>query len=409
MSSEKQRLAMILAILVSISIALAISATPSQALSISAAEPQRFLIVVSRHGFNGTADALSITVQQGDLVNITFLYGDNDLGVDNPHAIMIYGYGIRTVNIDRSNSKATVQFVADSSGTFSFYCYIPCLGMENLLGHLIVTPAQGQATPSTLDLAVTNANSPSGFFLISATVKDTSGQPLAAVPVKFYENTSFGRLWLGTVPTNSQGVAVLNYTSSRTGKVQIIAENPGSTQYAHSSKSIFVTMPSRTTGTETEGQIYLGVRQPSPPSSIFYGISYPPNLAMIGVPRLTNIITITLVGVIVLSVWSTYAYLARQIAGLPKQGGLVHDEQGPATPELTIVPERLGAIDAEIATGGGKMIALLVLVPLLGVADMMLVDALGFSILSRGLCLVGLAAVETAAVVAFVTGGISDK
>jgi hypothetical protein len=409
MSSEKQRLAATLAILVSVSIALAISATPSQALSISSAEPQRFVIVVSRQGFNGTADALSVTVQQGDLVNITFLYGDYDLPVDNPHAIMIDGYGIKTVNIDRSNPKATVQFVADSSGTFSFYCYIPCLGMENLLGHLIVTPAQNQALPSTLDLAVMNANSKSGFFLISATVKDTSGQPLTAIPVKFYENTSFGRLLLGTAPTNSQGVAVLNYTSSRTGKVQIIAENPGSTQYAESSKSIFLTMPSRTNGAHPGGQIYLGVRQLSQPSNIFYGIPYPPNLAMIGVPRLTNIITITLVGVIVLSVWSTYAYLARQIAGLPRQGELAQGEQGPAMPELPIVPEKLGAIDAEIGTSGSKTITLLVLVPLLGAVDMMLVDALGFSILSRGLCLVGLAAVEAAAVVAFVTGGTPDK
>jgi len=279
--------------------------------------------------------------------------------------------------------------------------------MENLLGHLIVTPAQGLASPSILDLAVVNTNSESGFFLISATVKDTSGHPLVSIPVRFYENTSFGKLWLGTVPTNSQGVAVLNYTSSRTGKVQIIAENPGGTQYAQSSKSIFVTMPSRTT--DIGGQIYLGVRQPSQPSNIFYGISYPPNLAMIGVPRLTNLITITLVGVIVLGVWSTYAYLARQIAGLPKQGELAQGEQGPALPELAIVPEKLGAIDAEIAISSSKMMMLLVLVPLLGAADMMLVDTLSFSILSRGLCLVGLAAVEAAAVVALVTGGTSDK
>jgi hypothetical protein len=77
-------------------------------------------------------------------------------------------------------------------------------------------------------------------------------------------------------------------------------------------------------------------------------------------------------------------------------------------PELSIAPEPLRATDAEIAISGSKMITLLVLVPLLGAVDMMLVDAISFSVLSRNLCLVGLAAVA-AAVVAFVTGGTPDK
>ena len=109
MSSEKQRLVIILAVLAFVSITLPVLTPRSYALSTSSTEPRMFTIIVSRNGFNGTADSLSMTVQQGEAVNITFLYGDNDLPVDNPHAIMIDGYGIKTANIDRANPMVTVE------------------------------------------------------------------------------------------------------------------------------------------------------------------------------------------------------------------------------------------------------------------------------------------------------------
>lgn len=231
MFGERRTVLVILAILTVASIALSISATPARAVALSSDEPRIFTVIVSRYGFNGTAGSFSITVQQGDMVKITFVYGDNDLAVDNPHAIMFDGYRIQTVNIGKSNPSVTVDFVADVSGTFNFYCYIPCLGMENLLGHLIVTPTQNQRIPTTLNLAVSNLNPESTAFQIKATVVDENGKPMGGVPVTFYENTTFGTLFLDTVPTDSLGVAVLNYEPARMGSIQIIVENPGNVQY----------------------------------------------------------------------------------------------------------------------------------------------------------------------------------
>jgi len=407
MSTRKQKYVIMLAMCALVSIALSMSASVSSALSTEANEQRTFTIIVSRNGFNGTANSFSIMVQQGDMVKITFVYGDQDLATDNPHAIMIDGYGIQTANIGRSNPTVTVEFVADESGTFTFYCDIPCLGMSNLSGHLIVTPNQTQRTATSLGLAVSNANAHAGFFLVSATVKDSSGQPLSALPVKFYENTTFGKLWLGTVPTNSQGVATLNYTTSRVGSIQIIAENPGSAEYASITSSVFVTIPSNPV--DVEGKIYLGVTQPSQPLGAFYGISSPPNLAMIGVPRLTNIITVALAGVVILGVWSTYAYLGRQILSLRRFGESEKDAIGPLTPRLDIPTPTTETIGTEKTIASNKIFTLFVLAPLLGAVDMVLVNSLGLSIPVTALCLVGLAVLETLAVVVSMTGRVSEQ
>lgn len=407
MFSERRTVLVILAILALASITLSISATPARGLVLSSDEPRTFIVIVSRYGFNGTAGSFSITVQQGDLVRITFLYGDNDLAVDNPHAIMFDGYRIQTVNIGKSNPSVTVEFVAAVSGAFNFYCYIPCLGMENLLGHLIVTPTQNQRVPTTLNLAVSNLNPESSSFQIKATVVDENGKPMGGVPVTFYENTTFGRLFLDTVPTDSLGVAVLNYEPARTGSIQIVVENPGDAQYASSSRSILITVAS-TTG-QNEGEIYLGMGQTTQPSGLFYGISYPPNLSMIGVPRSMNILVVILAGTVVLGVWSTYAYVGHQILRISKHGAHLQVMRESYLPAAEIPADTSGPIGLEIATSSKNTLSLLLLVPILGVADILLLNALRLPALEMALSLVGLASFETAAIVALVSGRIATK
>jgi hypothetical protein len=399
---EKRRLFLIL-IIAFAGLTFLLSTPSSNALAVSSAPGAReFTIVVSRHGFNETAVAFSITVEEGALVKITFVYGDTDLLVDNPHAIALDGYGIETASIVKTNPTVTVQFIADVPGTFNFYCYIPCLGMENLLGHMIVTPAQGSRVPTTLDLGVASTN-PS-YSLISATVKDLNGTAMEGVPVKFYENTTFGLIFLKTAPTDSLGVAVLNYTTNRGGNIQIIAENPGSTQYANSSKSVLVTVSPQ--AEKTEGKIYLGMKEVGQPSGTFYGISYPPNLSMIAVPRMMNILVVILAGFVVLGVWSTYAYIGRQIASLPKYGSPRPEEVGMIPPSVT--PLEVGGPSVPKADEfTNKTLFLLLLLPLLGVTDVFVVNSFGLSILGTASSLIGLAVLETAAIVLAITGRTS--
>jgi hypothetical protein len=379
--------------------ALAMSLPPSNALNISTTKSRTFTVIVSRNGFNGTANKFNITVQQGDSVKITFIYGDRDLANDNPHEMSFEHYGIQTVKIGKSNPTATVEFVADTSGNFIFYCDIPCEGMANLLGHLIVTPTGSAPTSTTLDLAAASTNANSNTFLISATVKDMSGKPMAGVPVRFYENTTFGELLLSKVATNSQGVATLDYTTSRFGSVEVIAESQGNI-----AKSVTITLPTFPTQTQMEGQIYLGVKLPTRTSGVFYGISYPPNLSMIAVPRVMNIVIVIIAGFVILGVWSTYGYIWRQLANLPKHGTtLLPGPQAPL-PEATI-PVDTGAITTKQAPYvSGKTFTLLLLTPLLGAGDVMLVNNLGLPLLWRTIALVGLAVSETAAILTVVSG-----
>lgn len=123
--------------------------TATASSSVRAASPtsqgqqKEFVIIVSQKGFNGTADNFNIKVKQGDLVKITFIYGDNDLPKDNPHQITIDGYNIKTDTLGKSKLTVTVQFTADQVGDFNFYCSSKdCTGMDNLQsGNLNVTPA----------------------------------------------------------------------------------------------------------------------------------------------------------------------------------------------------------------------------------------------------------------------------
>lgn len=395
---ERKRLTLIVATIVFITFTLALSTPPSHAST--STQLRAFTVIVSRNGFNGTAGSFTLNVQQGDSVKITFIYGDDDLAVDNPHAIAFDGYRIQTASIGKSNPTVTIEFVADVSGTFNFYCYIPCLGMENLLAHLVVAPTEGSQTPTTLNLAVTSTNS--NWFLVSAKVENMSGQPLAGVPVTFYENTTFGKLFLKKVPTNPEGIAVLNYIPTRIGSVQILAENLGSAQYGTSAKSIVVTTPVRSTQTQIEGNVYFGVKVPNQRTGIFYGISYPPNLSMIAVSTTMNIIIVAIAGTVLLSVWSTYGYILRQLARLPKQGPALQETRTPfPETEVPVVPSTIVGDRALITD---KVMSLLLLAPLVGVGDVLLVNNMGLTVLWRAIVLISLALSETAALVAVMTG-----
>src|SRR5208337_2932689 len=60
-----------------------------------------FTVLVSSHGFNGSANTLNLDVSQGDQVDITFVYSDPT--VNTAHQIALEGYNIRTSVIDQAN------------------------------------------------------------------------------------------------------------------------------------------------------------------------------------------------------------------------------------------------------------------------------------------------------------------
>ncbi len=116
--------------------------------AVSCAQPQQtegpppeegIRIEVSRRGFNSTAGEYRLEVEEGQQVEITFVYGDKDFSQNNPHIIAIPDLGITTGLIDQENPEATVRFTAGNTGEFAFECTkVDCVGHTNLLGGILV-------------------------------------------------------------------------------------------------------------------------------------------------------------------------------------------------------------------------------------------------------------------------------
>ena len=82
----------------------------------------------------GTSFAYSpetISVNKGDNVKISF---EDD---DGFHDFVVEGYGVATPRISTGQS-ATIEFTADKSGTFSYYCSVGSHKELGMVGQLIV-------------------------------------------------------------------------------------------------------------------------------------------------------------------------------------------------------------------------------------------------------------------------------
>ncbi len=96
-------------------------------------EKATFRVEVSRYGFNQTPGEFRFEVEEGQEVEITFVYGDDDLAQNNPHSISVPNYGIKTSVLDRDNPEVTLRFTARETGEVAFMCVLAdCTGHHNL-------------------------------------------------------------------------------------------------------------------------------------------------------------------------------------------------------------------------------------------------------------------------------------
>jgi hypothetical protein len=77
----------------------------------------QFTVIVSGNGFNETAGKFNITVSQGDLVTIKFIYRDDS---NASHQIAIEDWV--GFNISQSNPIAIMRITTNRPGVFSMYC-----------------------------------------------------------------------------------------------------------------------------------------------------------------------------------------------------------------------------------------------------------------------------------------------
>jgi len=83
---------------------------------------ESFRVKVSRSGFNNTQGEFRLEVEEGQEIEITFIYGDSDFYQNNPHVIVIPAFGITTGILDQENLEATVRFTASNTGEVRFMC-----------------------------------------------------------------------------------------------------------------------------------------------------------------------------------------------------------------------------------------------------------------------------------------------
>ncbi len=87
---------LLMTVLVSILVMVSACGQPQPAETPPPQEKGSFRVEVSRNGFNNTAGEFRLEVEQGQEVEITFVYGDSDFPENNPHIIAIPDYSLQT-------------------------------------------------------------------------------------------------------------------------------------------------------------------------------------------------------------------------------------------------------------------------------------------------------------------------
>jgi hypothetical protein len=278
---------------------------PAAPMAPSGGDPvDRFTIIVSSLGFNGTSGNLNMTVTQGDTVRITFIYADacpaslqlpgcDSLPFDNPHQLEVDGYQAKSAVIDTAQNESTVQFIAGTIGSFQIHCILPCEGMDSMQNAWLAVVEPGSTTSSSTSSVSTSTSAstttstrtststttgkiktptaleaPSldvahGGLNMSVILVTSSGTPIAGVPIVFYAQTDFGNSSLGKNFTGANGWAYLAYPAVPTGWTGVFASFAGSTGYNASSIAFDTTaLPAPPAPNSVSPYLSLNVHQP---------------------------------------------------------------------------------------------------------------------------------------------------
>ncbi|MBI4233932.1 MAG: hypothetical protein HY686_05765 [Chloroflexi bacterium] len=146
----------------------------------SGSEPVKIRVMVNDGGFNGVPGDYTVEVEQGKLVELTFVWA-HEAYPQEEHIMVIDGYDLEWDLIDSSHREATAKFIADKPGTFNFFCDKKCdLHRSLQRGYLKVTRGGGaskavvatSATPTPAAASTVSKDSPTDP---PAAPKDLSG------------------------------------------------------------------------------------------------------------------------------------------------------------------------------------------------------------------------------------------
>lgn len=276
-----------------------------------------FTVIVSRRGFNGTNKPLLLNFVQGDVVHITFLYGDSPSADDNPHVIFLEGYDLRTSVISKAKPSAALDFIATETGTFAFYCVIECSGMTNLsFGRMEVRSAKTGSLSTKLRLMVHDTpvqGSPT--TLMSVLTQDS--KPVSNARIDFYVNTTLGTMKVATALTDQKGIATIDYSFISSGNISVKVKYAGSESLAASNQQVNITVAPHSTGPV----LVKILPEPAGMESIstlpyVQGQNWVLDFRLVGVPLSHGLPLIGLILLVIGSVWTIYGYVFTQLRAI---------------------------------------------------------------------------------------------
>jgi len=280
---------------------IALMLMPTPEIATAAHDKTHITVTIDDAGFNGKPGDFTIEVDQGQLVELTFVWAHK--GYPNEeHVMVLEGYKLEWGQIDSQNRQATLKFIADKPGTFTFKCDLKCDLHDYLQSGRLKVKSGGASGATTAARTATKLTlEPSSWTTkgqsvsLMAVLKDDKGAAVAKAPVQFFVDAEFigtkGKMEIGVTKTDANGVAFLDYRPTLDlPKHAITAQFEGMGIFADSAMSI-------------------ELKESGPPSSTAY------HLESMGLDDIRGAAPFVLVGV-VLAVWGTYTFVLSQVFGI---------------------------------------------------------------------------------------------
>ncbi len=162
-----------------------------------------------------------VEVEQGRLVELTFSWAHQGYP-EEEHIIVLDGYKLETDEITAGHREATLNFIADKSGSFNFKCDLECEVHDFLQrGVLRVTrgggggPAAPVFTPTKLEVTPSTWATVGDPVSLLVSLRDSDGKPVPKAEVALTLAAGFAGVQapmaLGHIKTDANGVGFFEY------------------------------------------------------------------------------------------------------------------------------------------------------------------------------------------------------
>ncbi len=211
---------------------------------------------VNQHCLGDQNGQFVIEAEQGQQVELTFVWANQSYPEMQEHIIALDGYKLETDKINATSRETTIKFIADQPGTFGFQCTEICVAHGYLQkGSLKVTRSaavggeSGGGTsvillvPTTLSVTPSSWTTAKDAVTLKAVLQDDKGAPVSKAEVRFYMEREFGgvqgQMLIGSAKTDSKGIASVKFQPTTSAQLQtIVARFEGVGMYAESQETL---------------------------------------------------------------------------------------------------------------------------------------------------------------------------